>query len=70
MKKEYCIEKHYSQHSELMVIALAGIIDGLSCLLTLGRYETRFRHAVLFYSDEETAMDMLKQMLRGCRGDD
>jgi hypothetical protein len=68
--KDRYLEKHYSQHNELMVIALAGIIDGLSCLLTLGRYETRFRHTVLFYSDEETATDMLKQMLKGCKGDD
>ena len=70
MKKEYYIERHYGQHNELMVIALASIIDGLSCLLTLGRYETRFSHAVLFYSDNETATDMLKQMLKGCEDDD
>jgi len=68
MRVNKYLNKGTSEYPETMVLGLASIIDGLVAVLTLGRYQTRFRRAVLFCADD-TAIGMLKQMLKGCDDD-
>ena len=43
------ITKHHSQHGAMVALALLGLIDNLSTILTLGRYSVELQDKVLYF---------------------
>lgn len=61
------ITKHHSQHGAMVALALLGLIDNLSTILTLGRYSVELQDKVLYFGgtnpDDATFLSVINDAI-------